>query len=452
MSGPRQGVAGAGQPRASLSVIDGVAIMVGIVVGIGIFKTPPLVAASVGSEAAFIGAWLAGGAITLAGALVYAELAAAYPGTGGEYHFLVRAFGQSTGFLFAWARISVIQTGAIAAVAFVFGDYAQQIHGLGHRGAAIYAALALVLLTLLNLAGTFHGKRVQTLFTAITLLAVLAVALAGLVGSAGAAAPEQAAADSPAVGSGAPGLALVFILLTYGGWNEAAYLSAEVRDLRRDMVRILVFGTLAVTGVYVLVNLAFLQALGLQALRTSEAVGADVMRHALGAEAALALSAVICCAALSTLNGTIFTGARIYHALGQDMPPLRALGLWNGRGNNPRVAILVQSAVALVLIGFGAVMQDGFRAMVEYTAPVFWFFLLLVGIAYFVLRRRDAGRERPFRAPWYPLKPALFCAACAWLLYSSLVYTGLGALVGVAVLLLGVPFLVLVRRRMPPPG
>lgn len=438
-------------PRASLSVFDGVAIMVGIVIGIGIFKTPPLVAASVGSEAAFIGAWLIGGAITLAGALVYAELAAAYPGTGGEYHFLARAFGRSTGFLFAWARISVIQTGAIAAVAFVFGDYAQQIHALGPHGAALYAALALLLLTALNVIGTFHGKRAQTLLTVLTVLALLAVAVVGLSSPSLAAEPQGGgAALSTQVASSAPGLALVFILLTYGGWNEAAYLSAEVRDVRRDMVRILVFGTLAIAGVYVLVNLAFLQVLGFEALRTSEAVGADMMRRALGEEAALLISAVICCAAISTLNATIFTGARVYHALGEDVPPLRALGLWSSRGNNPRVAILVQSAIALALVGLGAVTQDGFRAMVEYTAPVFWLFLLLVGIAYFVLRRRDAGLERPFRAPLYPLKPALFCLACAYLLYSSLVYTGAGALLGVAVLLLGVPLLILLRRHMPP--
>jgi amino acid transporter len=443
-------------PRASLSVFDGVAIMVGIVVGIGIFKTPPLVAANVGSETAFIGVWLLGGVITLAGALVYAELAATYPSTGGEYHFLARAFGQSTGFLFAWARISVIQTGAIAAVAFVFGDYAQQIHSLGPAGAALYAGIVLIGLTLLNVAGTFHSKRAQNLFTTLTVLAMLAVALVGLTATS-AAAPGEPAPAAPLVASsagagGTPGLAMIFILLTYGGWNEAAYLSAEVRDTRRDMVRVLVFGTAAIVTVYVLVNMAFLQVLGLEALRGSDAVGADMMRRALGDEAAVLLSAVICCTAISTLNATIFTGARVYHALGADMLPLRALGRWNERGNHPRTAILVQSAIALALVAFGAFMKDGFQAMVEYTAPVFWLFLLLVGIAFFVLRRRDPHRERPFRTPLYPLKPALFCLTCAYLLYSSIAYTGLGALVGVAVLLLGVPLLLLVRRRQAAPA
>ncbi len=438
----------ASKPKPSLSVLDGIAITVGIVVGIGIFETPPLVAANVGNEAAFLGAWLLGGAITLAGALVYAELAATYPSTGGEYHFLARAFGRPVGFLFAWARISVIQTGAIAAVAFVFGDYAQQVHGLGPYGASFYAGGALLALTLLNMAGTAHGKRAQNLFTGLTLLAVLVVAGVGLTAPS-AAAPNDAALlaqPSPAAdASGALGLAMIFILLTYGGWNEAAYLSAEVRDTPRNMARVLVLGTATIATLYLLVNLAFLQVLGLEALRGSEAAAADMMRYAAGEEAALLLSVVICCTAVSTLNASILTGARVYHALGEDLPPLRRLGLWNRDGNNPRIAIFVQSAIAFALVVFGAFMKDGFQAMVEYTAPVFWLFLLLVGIAFFVLRRRDAHLERPFRAPLYPLKPALFCLTCAYLLYSSIAYTGLGALVGMAVLLLGVPLFLLLR-------
>lgn len=438
----------AAAPRASLSVLDGVAIMVGIVIGIGIFKTPALVAANVGSETALVGAWILGGAITLIGALVYAELGATYPCTGGEYRFLSRAFGQSTAFLFAWARISVIQTGAIAAVAFVFGDYAQQIHPLGDSGPALYAASVLVLLTLLNLVGTAPSKGAQNVLTGVTLLAIGLVALVGI--NAAAAAPVHAVSEpltlAPA-NSGAFGLAMIFILLTYGGWNEVAYLSAEVRDSRRNMARVLVYGTLAIIGTYLLINFAFLRVLGLDALRASDAVAADMMRKAVGEGGALALSFVICCTALSTLNGTIFTGARVYHAVGEDMRALRSLGRWNGTGNNPRAALLVQGAIALLLIGFGAFTQDGFKAMVDYTAPVFWLFLLLVGVSFFVLRRRDPQRERPFRTPLYPLTPALFCLTCAYLLYSSLAYTGLGALIGVGVLLSGVPLLWVLRRR-----
>jgi amino acid transporter len=194
-------------------------------------------------------------------------------------------------------------------------------------------------------------------------------------------------------------------------------------------------------------NLAYLNILGLDGIRYSNAVGADAVRKVAGPHGATALAVVICCAALSALNGTLFTGARLYHALGHDLPVLRRLGLDKTRGGSPTTAFAVQAVVALSLIAFGAMTRDGFQAMVEYTAPVFWLFLLLVGISLFVLRGRVPERERPFRVPFYPFTPALYCLTCAYLLYSSLVYTGRGALIGVTVLLMGVPVLWLAMPR-----
>jgi basic amino acid/polyamine antiporter, APA family len=432
-------------PRASLTVLDGVAIMVGIVVGIGIFKTPPLVAANVGSDAAFMGVWLLGGLVTLVGALCYAELAATYPNAGGEYHFLFRAYGSSVAVLFAWARGTVIQTGAIALVAFVFGDYAAQIVPLGPHGAAIYAALSVAILSGINLLGTPQSTRTQNLFTILTVATVLIVIATGLVVTVNGA---QAPASAGSAGAGgAIGLAMVFVLLTYGGWNEAAYISAEMRDAGRNMARVLVLGTIVLVVIYGLMNFAYLHAFGLHGLRASEAPAADLMRRAGGAWGAAVLSITVCCAALSTLNATIFTGARVYYALGRDLPLLRRLGVWDERGATPRNGLLVQTVIALVLILFGAAARDGFQAMVEYTAPVFWFFMLLVGTSLFVLRRREPRRERPFRVPLYPVTPVLFCITCAYLLYASLAYTGLGALVGIAVLAAGAPLLLIGRSR-----
>lgn len=427
-------------PRASLSVADGVAMLVGIVVGIGIFKTPQMVAANVDTELGFVAAWLLGGGVTLIGALVYAELGSAYPSTGGEYAFLSRALGRNVGLLFAWARLTVIQTGAIALVAFVFGDYAQRVLSLGRWGPTVYAAAAIALFTLINLSGSPQGRGVQRLFTGATVLAVLAIAAIGFVGG-----PAPRATAAPSDG-GAAGLAMVFILLTYGGWNEAAYISAELRDVRRTMVRVLVLGSAAVTLLYLVVNLAFLRALGLEGLRASDAVAADAMRALLGETGALLLALTICAAALSTLNATIFTGARLYYAIGRDLPGLARFDRWDARGNTPTNALLLQSAIALALVGFGAATRGGFEAMVEYTAPVFWFFLLLVGVSLFVLRRRGGAEPGRFRVPFYPLTPLLFCLTCGYLLYASVVYAGLGSLVGVGVLALGLP-LVLLRGR-----
>jgi len=434
--------------RAKISVLQGVAFIVGIVVGIGIFKSPQLVAQSVTSEATFILLWLLGGLVTLIGALVYAELGSAYPSGGGEYHFISRALGRPAGLLFAWARVTVLQTGIIAAVAFVFGDYAQQLIPLGPWGPAIYAALALTLLTVVNLLGAPEGKGFQLALTSLTLGVIVVVVIAGLW-----LAPAGEATTPPKPSFAAFGLALVFVLLTYGGWSEAAYLSGDLQDVQRNMVRMLVIATAVITLIYVLLNLAYLNVLGLDGIRKSSAVGADAVRKVAGSHGAIALALVICCAALSALNGTIFTGARLYRAVGNDLPMLKRLGLDASRGGSPTVAFAAQGAVAMSLIVFGAMTRDGFQAMVAYTAPVFWLFLLLVGISYFVLRRREPNHQRPFRAPFYPLIPALFCLTCAYLLYASLAYTGLGALVGVTVLLIGIPvvWLALPRTSKEPP-
>jgi amino acid transporter len=437
----------AGAPRASLSVVDGALMMVGIIIGIGIFKTPQIVALNVSSEAWFIGAWVLGGVATLIGVLVYAELAAAYPSTGGEYHFLTRAYGLPIGFLFAWARTTVIQTGAIAAVCFVLGDYAQQIWSLGAYGSAIYGAVGLFVLTLVNLAGTYESKTAQNVLTVLESSALAAIALVGFIYGGGVAPAAPAAATS----FGAFGLAMVLVLITYGGWNEAAYLSADLKNVKRDMIRILLVGTAVVTVLYVLINIAYLNVLGLEGLRKSDAVAATVMRTAFGPIGAIILSLIVICAAASTINASIFTGARVYHALGQDLQ-LQRLRIWNVEGNNPRNAIVAQSLIAFALIFFGALSQDGFFGMVLYTSPVFWFFIILVGISLFVLRQKDPNRERPFRVPFYPITPILFCLMCGYMLYSSLVYAAskeanIAGWIGIGVLLLGVPLMFFARGK-----
>lgn len=421
-------------------------ILVGIVVGIGIFRTPSLIAAHVSSEAAFIGVWLVGGLVTLIGALCYAELAAAHPNSGGEYHFLSRAYGRPVAMLFGWARGTVIQTGAIAGVAFVLGDYAAQLLPLGPHGPAIYAALSVLLLTGVNVVGTVQGKSFQIAVTLIEIGAILAIIGFGLLGATGAA---PALETSPAQAAGI-GMAMIFVLLTYGGWNEAAYLTGELKDAPRNVPRVLLAGTAVIVLLYVLVNLALLAILGLEGLRGSQAVAADMMRAVAGPSGASLVSAAILLAALSTLNATIFTGARTCAAMARDITFLSRIGNWSGRGSTPANGLLLQAAIALALVGFGAVTQDGFRAMVDYAAPVFWGFLLLVGVALFVLRRREPHRALPYRVPLYPVTPVLFCLSCLYMLHASIAYTGMGALVGLAVVAAGAPLLLFRRHEQEP--
>ncbi len=428
----------------TLTPFAAVAIMVGLVLGIGIFRTPSIVAANVVSEAAFIGVWVAGGLATLVGALCYAELAAAYPHAGGEYHFLSRAYGRPVAMMFGWARCSVIQTGSIAAVAFVFGDYLARLLPFGEQASAIYAALAVVVFTAVNIAGTRQGKNVQVVVTLLVVAAIGAVIVGGLLAPSSTGLPPVAPAAIPA--DAAIGMAMIFVLLTYGGWNEAAYLAGEMHAPQRNVVRVLAVGTLVLATLYVLVNLAFLNVLGLEGGRASDAVAAETMRRIGGPAGEWLVTFAILVAAVSTVNATIFTGARVFYVMARDMRGLRWVGTWDERGATPVNGYIAQGVVALALIAMGAVSRDGFKAMVDYTAPVFWAFLLLVGIALFVLRRRDPRRQRPYRVPLYPLTPFLFCLTCAYMLWSSIRYTGNAGLLGLGVLLLGTPLLLLQRK------
>ncbi len=434
----------AATPAKTLSITDVIAIIVGVVIGASVFRTPALVAENTGEAWILLGAWVLGGGISIVGGLCYAELATAYPHAGGDYRYLQRAFGDGVAFLFAWARLVVIQTGSITLLAFVFGDYASELLSLGSYSSSIYAALAISALTITNAIGVRIGKRTQRWLTGVTVGGLLVIIGVGLFL---APSPTAEAATAASEGSSASqfGMAMVFVLLTYGGWNEAAYVSAELRDVSRNMVRGLLVSIGLIVLLYVLVNWAYLQGLGVGGMSGSDVVAADLMRRALGEPGAVVLSLLIVVATLSSTNATIFTGARTSFALGRDFSLFSFLGHWRRESETPFNALLVQGLIALLLVGLGAATRQGFETMVDYTAPVFWIFFFLAGVSLFVLRRQDPERVRPFSVPLYPFTPLLFCAASAYMLWSSVAYTGIGAVVGVGVLLLGLLVLLLQR-------
>jgi basic amino acid/polyamine antiporter, APA family len=431
--GARGAEAGGASPRPVLGVGDTVALILGIVIGAGIFRAPSAVAASVSGVSAAITVWIAGGLVSLAGAMCYAELAAAYPHAGGDYHFLTRALGRGTAFLFAWARLTVIPTGSVALLGFVFGDYAGQLIGRPDASGVLAAALV-VALTAINVAGLHVAKGAQNVLTAALVAGLVLVIVAGFV------VPAVPAGTAAAGGGGdrpALGLAMVFVLLAYGGWNEAAYVSSELRGGRRMIALALALGISAVTVLYVLANVAYLRGLGLEGVRRSDAVAADLLARALGPAGASAIAVVVIAAAVTSANATLLMGSRMVWAFGRDFHLFAPLGRWSGRAGSPVNALLVQGGIALLLVLFGNASRSGFEAMVAYTAPVFWLFFLLTGISLFVLRRKDPATPRPFRVPLYPVAPTVFCLACAYLLWSSLAYAGPGAVAGVAVLATG---------------
>ncbi len=424
-------------PKSAIALGDALALIVGLVIGVGIFQTPSIVAGSLGSNSAVLLAWFLGGVMSLIGALCYGELATAYPHAGGNYHYFMRAFGPGVAFLFAWARMTVIQTGSIATVAFVFGDYASELLRLGDYSPSIYAALAVIMLTSLNIIGVEQGKWTQNWLSIAKVLGLLLVIIVG----ANFIAPSLPPVTVPATTQTNWGSAMVFVLFSFGGWNEAAYISAELHNVKRNMVRLLVWSIGIITAIYLLINFAYIHGLGLSAMAKSEAVAADLMRSAFGEPGALFISVLIAIATLGATNGNIFTGARTNYALGQDFRLFSFLGHWKSRANTPKNALMVQGAITLALVLLGSFTRQGFTTMVDYTAPVFWFFFLLSGVSLFVLRAKEPQTPRPFRVPFYPITPVLFCLICGYLLYSSLVYTDIGAAFGVAVVVAGLPLL-----------
>ena len=436
-------------PRPTLGPVQAIAIVVGIVIGAGIFKAPSLVAMNSPSEAWMMAAWVLGGVISIIGALCYCELATAYPSAGGDYHFLHRAFGRQVSFLFAWCRFSVITTGSIALLAFVFGDYMTKVIPLGQYSAAIWAVASVLLLTWINVRGIRQGAATQVLLTWLEVGGLFLVFVAGVVaavGGLGASSPEAlqaaaaASASTPAKAFswGAFGFAMVFVLLTFGGWNEGAYISAELRDRERNMVKVMVGSLVLVTLLYLAANWAYVAALGMKGVAESKAVAADLLGVTFGKTGEVLISLMVAVAALTSINATMMVGARSNFAAGRDWEALGKLGEWVEDRGTPANALLAQGAFALVLVGLGLATGGGFATMVEYTAPVFWFFFLLSGLSLFVLRWREPATPRPFKVPLYPVLPVLFCLSCAYMLQSSLGYVGSNTFLGVNAAWVGV--------------
>ncbi|MGK2961700.1 MAG: APC family permease [Gemmatimonadaceae bacterium] len=323
------------------------------------------------------------------------------------------------------------------------------------RSSPLIAAFAIVVLTVVNALGLRHGRAAQYALTAGVMAGLAMVIAAGLYTWATGATPAAVTpAPEAAQGGNISGyaLAFVFVLLTYGGWSEAAYLSAELRDRQRGVTRTLIWGVAAVTVIYLLTNAAYLAALGISGMASSSAVAVDVMESVAGTAGAAVVGIIVMAAALSSANATMITGARGNYAVGSDVSPLAMLGVWNNTRDErdsgaPRGALVAQCIVSLLLVLLGATTRAGFETMVAYTAPVFWLILFLMGVALFVLRSRDPLIDRPFRVPLYPVLPALFCLTSVAMLWSSIAYAGRGALLGCGVMLAGVPVFLMGRAR-----
>lgn len=432
-----------GRPLKIFNNFNAIAVIIGIVVGIGIFRLPSMVAQNAATGWQYISFWIAGGFISIIGALCYAELATKKPDAGGEYYFLTEAFGSGIGFLFSWGRMTVIQTGSIALAAFILGDYASVIYDLGSYSSTIYAGITVIGLTGLNIIGTQPSKDVQTMMTTLIVGILLLAGLTGVIN--GTEVTPDASANNMV--SSSAGAAMIFVLLTYGGWNEGVYLSAEIKDVRHNMSRVLIMGLITITFLYILINSAYLQTLGLETLRNSDTIGVALSNKLVGSQGSFAMAVIVVISALSTANATIITGARTNYALGRDFLLLKYIGRWNKSYNAPINALILQGIIAFALVILGSFSKEAVSAMVDYTAPVFWFFILLTTVSLFIFRNRTDSQERAFNVPLYPFTPLIFVLVCLYLLYSSVMFTGWGASFGIGILLLGLPFYYFAYRK-----
>ena len=451
--------------KRRLGLWDAVSIIVGIVVGVSIFKAPPLIFANVATLWQGLLAWVLGGILALVGAFCYAELASTYPRSGGDYVYLSRAYGPAVGFCFAWAQIVAVLTGSVCVMAYVFADYAVQFFSASAENTVGFAAAAVVGLTLLNCFGMIAGSTTQNILTVAKILGLSGVVVTGLFWGG---APNPLEVRQPMSGPGF-GLAMVLVLYTYGGWNDIAFVTDEIQDARRNIPRALLLGISVIFLLYLLINVAYLKSLGFEGLRNSATPAADVLQLSMGKRASQCLSLLVMISALGAINGMLLTGSRLYAAVGAEHRMFSLLGRWNESLGAPVWSFLVQAVMALLLLasvgtemGRSAIdscframavtppsweeFSGGFEMLIAGTAPVYWFFFLLTGISLFVLRVKDRDIPRVYGVPAFPIPPLLFCGMCVYMFWSAVAYAGTITLIWVVPILAAVPLYVVGKR------
>jgi len=425
-----------------LGLFSGVMMVIGGIIGSGIFRSPQIVAQRVVTPELTLGVWVLGGLIALAGAFVYGELGGRFPKAGGQYVYLRDALGPLPAFLYAWALVLIIATGAIAAMAVTFADYAIALLALGERARLPLAVGSIVLLSAVNYTGVRPGAITQNIFTILKLVALGAVIAAGLAAAAGllpAAAPTEAlrAPDNVVLAIGA---ALVPVLFACGGWQQTNFIAEEIIEPERNLPRALVIGVIGVVLVYVLANFSYIQALGAGGLAASTAPAADAMTRLVGPVGRTLITAGIMVSTFGAMNLVILVTPRVVQAMAADGLFLPALARLHPKYRTPAAAIAVQGLWALVLVSSGR-----YGALLDYVVFADWIFFGLTAVTLFVYRARDTAYTG-FRAPWHPVLPVFFILAAMYVVAGSVGSNPGNALRGAALIALGVPVYLVSRR------
>ena len=411
------------EPRRNLGLLDAVCLIVGVIIGAGIYEVAPTVSRAAHSSAGIFGIWLLGGLLSLVGACCYAELATAYPRAGGDYVYLSRAYGPWAGFVFGWFQCTLIRPGDIAVIAWVFGHHFSLLIGSWWSSpqgtpttdllsGAAAATIAILLLTAVHFWNIHAGRWTQNMLT------IAKVAGIGLLVAAAFSVPGRTAAPEKHTPSEPLTLALILVMFTYGGWSDMAFIAAEVRQPKKNILRGLVLGTLLVTAIYLVMNAAFLHALGHAAMARSQSVAQDAVAVRWPQLGGRLINALVCVSTFGALSGLILSGARISYALGHDHPAFAWLGRWNLRADAPRRALVTQGFIAVAMV----IGLQGFLETLMYTSGAVYTFFTATSLAVFVLRFKEPWVERPYRVTGYPVTVIVFTAVSAYLAYSAITY------------------------------
>ncbi|HKC61654.1 MAG TPA: amino acid permease [Myxococcales bacterium] len=418
-----------------IGLFDATMIVMGGIVGSGIFVTPADVARSAGSPGLILGAWVVGGVAALLGAFVYAELSSARPEVGGQYAYLREAVHPLAAFLYGWALLLVIQTGGMAATAIAFGRYFRELLPVP-LGEAALAAAAIAGLTVINCLGVRAGSTAQSLLMVLKIGALAALIGAGLFY--GGAAPSSSGAPASGAGFGA---ALIPVLFAYGGWQTACFVAGEMKDPRRDLPRALLLGVAGVIALYTLVAFVCLRTLGAEGLARTSAPALEVMTRTLGRRGALAIAAGVSVSTLGFLSQSILTAPRVYFAMAGDGLFFGAVARVHERTRAPIVAIALQGALAIAIALAGT-----FEAITRYVVSIDFVFFALTAACVFVFRRR--GVRGTFTMPGHPVTTAAFIAICAAVVLSTWRADPLHAFAGLGITAAGIPAFLLWRSRI----
>ena len=428
--------------RRQLGVFDATMLVMGGIVGSGIFMNPSVVARHVGTPFLILGVWVAGGALALLGAFIWAELATRLPGAGGQYLYLREAYHPAVAFVYGWVLLLVTQTGGMAAVAVTFARYYREISGVTWSDSAIAAAVLLGL-TAINCLGARAGSNVQSALMLLKMGAIAAMVAAGMALGGGTIHPLPLLDRPVSLGLlGAIGAAAIPVAFAYGGWQTATFVAGEMRNPGRDLSRGLVAGVVGVVVLYLAVNVVCLKVLGPEGLAATRTPATAVMRAAMGERGAWWIAVGIAISTLGFLSQGMLTAPRVYNAMARDGLFFESVGRLSARTGAPVTAIVLQGIAATAIAFSGK-----YEQILNYEVSVDFISFSLAAGALFLFRRQGRGSGRIYRAPGHPYTTALFVAACVGIVASTVITDPINSARGWGIMLTGVPVYWYWRRR-----